>query len=120
LPQVEAICRQPDFFISPTDPKYHLSVPSAINFLCQVGIAQALFINGYSTKTVEVLMTDFSMTLTKQLGDPNHIPVKMNIFGHLVTSQTEQRKTPRTFYKYKYEIGEGAWWGTVTLCFPFG
>ena len=118
--KAEAICRQPDYFISQTDPKFHLSVPSAINFICQVGIAQALFINGYSTKTVEVLMTGFSMNMTKQLGDPSHIPISMNIFGHLVTASNEQRQTPRTFYKYRYDINEGEWWGTVTVCVPFG
>lgn len=114
---VTAACRVPEYYISPTDPRFHLSVFNATAFLCQVGIAHALHLNGHTQKTVEVLMNDYSITLTRMLNDPDNVPVRMEIFGRSGITQPARR--PRTFYRWRFDVGEGAWWGTITLSFPF-
>lgn len=117
--RIEAECKMKSFFISPTDPRFHLSVFNATDFICQAGIVHALFINGFESKQHEVLMTDIQMTLTKQVMDPTLIPITMEIYAKSVTTPSQSRKTPRSFYKWKFDVANGAWWGTVTLCFPF-
>lgn len=113
------ICSMSEYFISPTDPKFHLSIFNATDFLCQVGIIHVLFLNDYKQKTMEVLMTDIQFNLTRQLSDPKEIPFKMSIFAKSVAAPSQKRKTARTFYRWKFDVANGAWWGTVSLCFPF-
>lgn len=118
--KAKAICNMTSHFTSPTDPRFHLSIFNAVDFICQVGIAHALYLNNYNEKTVEVLMTDIQVTLTKQVYEPKEIPIDMEIFGRSTTAPGLNRKTSRSFYKWKFDVANGLWWGNVTLCFPFG
>jgi hypothetical protein len=122
---IEAECKMAEYFISPTaEGRFHLSIFNATTFLCQVGITHALALNDYTEKTVEVLMTDFSIQLTSVIGDPEHIPVRMNLIGRTMSGLSkgpeERRRTPRSFYRWRFAIDGDKWWGVIGLCFPFG
>jgi hypothetical protein len=114
-----ATCSMSSYFTSPDEPRFHLSPVSMTNFLCQIGGAHALFLNGHAKNNFEVMMTDFSLTVTKQVSDPKEIPIRMDIFSQSMTPPAGARTHSRTFYKWRFDIGEGASWGTISLCFPF-
>lgn len=116
---VEATCNLTAYFVSPSDNKYHLSMIMGTMLVTQVGIVHALVINGYSAKSSEVYMSEFQVTLKRQITDPNKTKVKMDVANRITVPPSGLRKLPRTFYRWKFDVGDGAWLGNVTLVFPF-
>ena len=113
---IKAICTQPTFYTSPYDTKYHLSVPILVGFIAQVGIIHAHALKGEMRKTTEALMTDFQLKIGKMIGCPTEIPVEMNILRLVTSPPKGKRKSPRTYFEWRFSVGE-AWWGMTTIVF---
>jgi hypothetical protein len=114
------VCRMNEYFVSPTADDFHLSVFNAIAMLCQVGISHALFLNDIQEKNVEVLMSEFSLTLLRTITDPTKVVIKLDLMSCTVSPATARGRRHWSYYNWKYEINDGAWWGKMTLSFPFG
>src|SRR5688572_8225518 len=112
------ICRMNEYAVSPTAEDFHLSVFNALAFLCQVGISHALFLNDRTQKDVEVLMSDFSLTLRRMITDPTQVTVKLDLLSCTVSPPTMGTQH-WTYFNWKFDINDGAWWGKVVLSFPF-
>src|SRR5579884_4004316 len=56
----KASCGMSRYYSSPTDSVFHLSVFNATAFLCQLGIAHALFLSGRERKDLEAWLTDYT------------------------------------------------------------
>ncbi len=113
-----AKCSFPSYFTSPTDTSFHLSVQRSIDLVTQVALTHALVLNGIEKKEVEIWMPDISLHLTRPQRDPNNILIGVFLYGRTVVPPSGQRKTHRTFYSWRVEIGEGEWFGDVTYSLP--
>lgn len=116
--ECHATCSFPKYFTSPTDTSFHLSVQRSIDLVTQVALTHALVLNGIDKKETEIWMQDISLRLTKPQRDPNDIRFSLSLYNRTVVAPSGQRKTHRSFYRWRIEIGEGDWFGNVTYCLP--
>ena len=115
----KATCSMKEYYTSPTDTVgFHLSVQRSVDFLTQIACIHALYLNGRETKDVEIWMPDFQITLTKPQRDPNNIQISMDLFARSSAQSKGASKNELSFYKWKFDIGDGGWWGVVTYCLP--
>ncbi len=108
---VRAICSVERWFRSPTYDGFHLSFRTGTLLLEEVAHIHTLYAAGYREKSVELLMTEFSITMAKKLTTPTGIPVRMEI-----DSRREEQR--HLLLSYKFDVGEGSWRGTITTCIP--
>ena len=116
--ECHAQCSFPKYFTSPTDTSFHLSVQRSVDLVTQIALTHALVLNGIDKKEVEIWMPEISLRLTKPQRDPNNIKISLFLYGRTVVAPTGQRKSHRTFYRWRIEIGDGDWFGNVTYCLP--
>jgi len=105
------------YYTSPYDKKFHLSALNGMALVSQVCIAHAHALHGYQDKAGEVLMTDFSMSFSGMVREPEDIEVHTELVGKF-GSKNNKRGDTRILHTWRYELG-GSWWGNVSLYFYF-
>ena len=116
---VKARFHMTDYYISPIERRFHLDAANAMAIVTQVGIAQVLYLNGYVKKSVEVYMGEYNVHMARQVTSIEDNSVHMTVLSHVLVPAGGRRKTDRTFYKFKFDLCEGAMIGTILLAFPF-
>lgn len=114
--KANASCGLSEYYSSPTDPAFHLTVFNATAFLCQLGIVHALFLSGLERKTIEAWLTDFSLLLPSKIKTPHPIPVELRLVSHSVTP-AERSGHHYSFFRWDFTIGL-TWHGFFGIAFP--
>ena len=115
---IRATCCLPNYYLSPTDTSFHMSLLNAGALTSQVGIIHCLRLNGYRTKPFEIWMNDFMITFIRPVRDPQRIDVEMEIFARSTTGVRGTGKPKKIFYRWRFDICHGSAWGTLSLCMP--
>jgi hypothetical protein len=112
-------CRVDEPYFSPTDDRmYHLSAQRGIDFVTQVACAQVLYLNRMRSKTCEMWLNDFDCTYLRPVRTLR-FDLEVELIARSVTPSFPPRKAPRTFYKWRFDVEKGAWFGVFTASFPF-
>ncbi len=118
--RIRGRCRIVNPFLSPYDGLFHLSILNATHVLVSLGLTHSFVLQKYKEKNVEALLTDFEISCSRAIREET-IPVEMNVFSRRVTVGGPNRTHSRTFYSWRYTLGNGGvWFGTLGAAFPFG
>jgi hypothetical protein len=117
---IRATCCLPNYYLSPTDTSFHMSLLNAGALTSQVGIIHCLRLNGYRTKPFEIWMNDFTITFVRPVRDPQRIDIEMEVFARSTTEVRGTGKPKKIFYRWRFDICHGSAWGTLSLCMPAG
>jgi hypothetical protein len=113
----KASCGMSRYYSSPTDSVFHLSVFNATAFLCQIGIAHALFLSGRERKDLEAWLTDYTLLLPSKIRTPHPILIELHLVSHTVTPSEEQ-SSHYSFFRWDFVI-DAKWRGFFGIAFPF-
>jgi hypothetical protein len=114
-----ADCYMDDYYVSPDDHLgYHFGMDIGFYLVIQTGIIHALYLSGYKEKKMECIGTDYSITCANAIRSPE-TEVRLEMVSRYVTTATMRSRGPRTFWRWRFELGKGAWFGAITLSFPF-
>ena len=120
--QAVAHARLTSFYVSENDNRFHLSMVTGTLLITQAGLIHGLAIANREKKGLEVYMSDFSISLTRQLVKPELVKISLDLINKIVVPPSGQRRHPRTFYRWRFSIDDDvgtAWSGLITLVFPF-
>jgi hypothetical protein len=118
----EAVARMKSYFISDSDGRFHLSMLMGTILVTQVGVVHALVLSEREKKSIEVYMSDYDITLNRQIVKPSGVQLVLDVVNKVVVPAGTRRKAPRSFYRWHFTVGDDegvAWSGTMTLVFPF-
>ena len=104
---IRAACCLPNYYLSPTDTSFHMSLLNAAALTSQVGIIHFLRLNGYRTKTFEIWMNDFTITFVRPVRDPQRIDIDMEVFARSTTEVRGTGKPKKIFYRWRFDICHG-------------
>ena len=118
----EGVARLKSYFVSDSEGRFHLSMLAGTILVTQLGVVHGLVLSDREKKSIEVYMSDFDITLQRQITKPSGIRLVLDVVNKIVVPAGTRRKTPRSFYRWHFTVGDDdgvAWSGTITLVFPF-
>jgi hypothetical protein len=115
---VEATWHMRSWFVSRQDGKFHLSGLVASVLLVQVGIVHGLVLEGRKRKSTEIYMSDYQIKLHREITATSGVKVRMEKTHRIVLPASVGQPIERSFCSWRFDVGDGAWRGKMTLMFP--
>jgi len=97
-----------------------LQVPAAaaVGLVTSAASAHAWYLNECEDQQGEGYLEDINLNACAVV-DPDEMELRLELIARAAVPASGQRQSARTRYKWRVDLGNGNWFGTIALGFPF-